>query len=118
MKALDPVALARAAVSANPARPATAVIHESDDVRLVVFRLAPGQQVPPHTSHSTVLLTVLEGSGVLSGGDSVERRCSKGDVVAYIPGELHGMKASGEELLLLAAIAPRPGSVSTTAQPL
>lgn len=118
MRALDPVAQARAAVAANPARPATAVIHESDDVRLVVFRIAPGQQVPPHTSHSTVLLTVLEGSGVFSGGGAVEHRCAKGDVVAYARGELHGMKAEGEELLLLAAIAPRPGSVSTAPQPL
>lgn len=110
MKALDPVAAARAAVAANPARPATAVIHESDDLRLVVFRLGPGQQVPPHSSHSTVTLSVLEGSGILTGGEGVEYKCSKGDLVAYAAGELHGMKAEGEELLILAAIAPRPGS--------
>ena len=110
MKALDPVAAARAAIAANPNRPASAVIHDSDDVRLVVFRLEPGQQVPPHTSHSTVTLSVLEGSGILSGGEGSEHRCAKGDVVAYAAGELHGMKAEAEQLLLLASISPRPGS--------
>lgn len=109
MKAIDPIDAARTAVSAHPNRPATAVIHDSDDVRLVVFRLAPGQQVPPHTSHSTVMLNVLEGSGILSGG-SGEIECSKGDLVTYEPNELHGMRANDEELLLLATISPRPGN--------
>ena len=109
MKALDPIAAARTAVSAHPNRPATAVIHDSDDVRLVVFRLAPGQQVPPHTSHSTVMLRVLEGSGILSGGDG-ERVCANGDLVTYEPNELHGMRATDQELLLLATITPRPGN--------
>ena len=109
MKVLDPVAAAKSAVAPNPGRPATAVIHDSDDVRLIVFRISAGQQVPPHTSHSTVTLTVLEGSGILSGGNT-ERVCAKGDVVTYERGELHGMRADAEELLILASIAPRPGS--------
>jgi quercetin dioxygenase-like cupin family protein len=109
VKALDALEAARTAVAANASRPATAVIHDSDDLRLVVFRLSPGQQVPPHTSHSTVTLTVLEGSGIISGGDG-ERECSKGDIITYERNELHGMKADSEEFLLLAAIAPRPSS--------
>jgi len=109
MTALDPRAAARAAVAASPLRPATAVVHDVPDARLVVFRLAPGQEVAPHTSASTVLLTVLEGSGTLSGGDG-DRACREGDVVAYVPGELHGMRATDGELLLLATITPRPGA--------
>jgi quercetin dioxygenase-like cupin family protein len=112
VKPLDPRAAARAAVAANPARPATAVIHDEPDARLVVFRLAPGQAVPPHRSASTVLLTVLEGAGVLSGEDGgapQERACAAGDAVAYAPNELHGMRAEERELLLLATITPRPG---------
>ena len=109
MIALDPRQAARAAVAANPSRPATAVIHDVPDVRLVVFRLAPGQEVPPHTNPSTVMLTVLSGAGTLSGADG-DRRCQAGDMVAYVPGELHGMRATeGEELLLMATITPRPG---------
>jgi quercetin dioxygenase-like cupin family protein len=110
MKSLDPATAARAAAAPNPTRPATAVIHDSDDVRLVVFRVAPGQMVPPHHSGSTVILRVLEGSGILSGADGAERNCVAGDTIVYEPNELHGMRAEREELLLLATIAPRPGS--------
>jgi quercetin dioxygenase-like cupin family protein len=106
--ALDPRAAARAAPAASPTRPATAILHDGPDARLVVFRLAPGQAVPPHRSASTVTLAVLEGAGVLSGGDG-ERACVAGDVVVYAPDELHGMRATDAELLLLATIAPRPG---------
>jgi len=109
MIALDPRAAARAAVSGQPERPATAIISDSPDARLVVFRLAPGQVVAPHRSTSSVLLTVLEGSGTLSG-EAEERACAAGDVVAYAPDELHGMRADGGELLLLATITPRPGA--------
>lgn len=109
MIALDPRAAARAAVSAQPERPATAIISDTPDARLVVFRLAPGQVVAPHRSTSSVLLTVLEGRGTLSG-EAEERACAAGDVVAYAPNELHGMRADGGELLLLATITPRPGA--------
>ena len=113
MKALDPRRAAREAQAAAPTRPATAIVHDSADVRLIVFRLAPGQEVPPHRSTSTVQLTVLEGAGTLTGEDAgapTERPCAAGDVVLYEPNELHGMRAAGAELLLLATITPRPGA--------
>ncbi len=106
---LDPTAAALAAMAASPDRPASAVIHDTDDVRLVVFRLEQGQAVPPHTSVSSVVLTVLDGDGILSAA-STERRCSKGDIVLYEPNELHGMRAEYGRMLLLATITPRPGS--------
>ena len=109
MIALDPLTLARAASAARPERPATALLHDSEDARLVVFRLAPGQAVAPHRSRSTVVLTVLEGTGVLSGAEE-ERACGPGDWVMYPPDELHGMRATHRELLLLATITPRPGA--------
>lgn len=112
MQTLDPRAAARAAISARPGRPATAILRDTPDVRLVVFRLTPGEQVAPHRSPSTVLLTVLEGTGTLSGEEGatpIETTCRPGDVVSYAPNELHGMRAGDEELLLLATIAPRPG---------
>ena len=109
MKLLDPRRAAREAVALRPDRPATAIIHDTDDARMVVFRLAPGQEVPPHRSTSTVQLAVLDGRGVLAGGDE-ERRCAPGDVVVYAPDELHAMRAEDEELVLLATITPRPGA--------
>ncbi len=108
MKPLDPRGAARAALTVHEQRPATAIIHDTPDARLVVFRLTPGQAVHPHTSPSTVLLTVLDGTGTLSGADS-ERVCSAGEMVTYDPGELHGMRATAGELLLLTTITPRPG---------
>ena len=65
--------------------------------------------MPPHRSPSTVLLTVLAGTGTLSGAEG-ERVCTAGDVVAYAPDELHGMRATDGELQLLATITPRPGA--------
>ena len=113
MIALDPRAAARGAVSPRPEKAATATLHDSADVRLLVFHLAPGQAVAPHRNSSTVMLTVLDGAGILTGEDGeapVDRPCVAGDVVVYAPNELHGMRAEGEELLLLATITPRPGS--------
>ena len=113
MNSIDPRRAAREATATGPTRPATAIVYDSPDARLIVFRLAPGQAVPPHTSKSTVQLSVLEGTGMLTGsiaGVAQERPCARGDVVLYAPEELHGMRAVDEELLLLATITPRPGS--------
>lgn len=109
MIVLDPRGAARTATAAHPGRPAMSIVHDTPDARLVVFRLAPGQEVRPHRSTSSVLLTVLDGRGVLSG-EGAERACASGDVVAYDPHELHGMRAPDEELVLLATITPAPAA--------
>ena len=109
MKVVDPRRAARDAVAPRADRPATAILHDHDDVRMVVFRLAPGQEVPPHRSTSTVQLAVLDGRGVLAG-ETEEHACAPGDVVVYAPDELHAMRAVDGELLLLATITPRPGA--------
>lgn len=108
MKVVEPAAAARDAVAAHPERPATALVHDGPDVRLVVFRIAPGQAVAVHTSPSTVVLHVLSGDGVVSGVEG-ERAVRAGQVVVYQPNEPHSMRAADQELVLLAAIAPRPG---------
>ena len=109
MKVVSALTAARDAVSAQPSRPATALLHDSADARAVVFRIEAGQEVAPHTSTSTVLLSVVAGSGTVSGA-SEERPVSAGDLVTYEPGELHGMTAGSEQLLLVAVITPRPGA--------
>lgn len=109
MLVLDPVTTARTAPAAAPTRPATSTILDTGDARLVTFRLAPGQAVPPHHNASTVLLTVLAGSGLVTGAEG-ERRCQAGELVVFAPHEVHGMRADQEELLLLAAITPQPGT--------
>ena len=108
MKRYDPRAVAAAAVSANPTRPATAMLHDSPDARLVMFRIEPGQEVAAHTSPSTVLLVGVEGRGTVSGADGAEE-FGVGDVVAYEPNEIHAMKAAAERFVVMAVITPRPG---------
>ena len=109
MKIYAPRRVAAVAAVARADRPATATVHDSADVRLVVFRIEPGQQVATHTNASTVVLTVLEGSGLVTGADG-ERAVGAGDVIAFEPREPHGMRATDQRFMLIAAIAPRPGT--------
>lgn len=106
MKVIDGTAAAAAAVSSNPTRPATAALHDVPAVRLVVFRIEPGQEVAPHTNPGTVLLTVLSGSGTISG-ENETHAVGAGSVVAYSPGELHSMRAGEEPFCVLATIIHR-----------
>ena len=109
MRVLSAIAAARDAVSAQATRPATALLHDVPDARVVVFRIEPGQEVAPHTSTSTVLLSVMAGNGTVSGA-SGESPVAPGDIVTYDTGELHGMRAGDDTLVLVAVIAPRPGA--------
>jgi len=109
VKVLSALTEGRQAVSAQPSRPATALLHDVPDARVVVFRIEAGQEVAPHTSTSTVLLAIVEGSGTVSGA-SGESTVRAGDLVTYEVGELHGMKAGSERLVLVAIITPRPGA--------
>lgn len=107
----DTQAVSAAAVSASPGRPATALMHDVPDVRLVIFRIGRGQEVPRHTNPSTVILTVLAGSGVVLGADG-DRAVRAGTVIAYEPNEPHGMRAVDDGMVVLATIAPRPGAAT------
>ena len=108
MNVLEGLALARHAKAANASRPATAIAHDSADARVVLFRLEPTQEVAVHTSKSSVILVVLDGSGVVVGANG-EREVRAGDIVAYAPEEPHGMRAGDSQFVLAAVIAPRPG---------
>jgi quercetin dioxygenase-like cupin family protein len=108
MKVLDASALAAETVS-HAGRPATALVHDSADARVVIFRIEPGQQVPVHTSASTVILTIMSGSGVVTGIEG-ERVVRAGGLVTYDAMEPHGMRAGDEQLVIAAVIAPRPSA--------
>jgi quercetin dioxygenase-like cupin family protein len=106
MRIISPRTASGAAVAARPDRAATAVVYDAPAVRMVVFRLAPGQSVAPHRNPGVVVLMVLEGEGVLSG-ESEEQSVRAGDVGVYEPNELHGMRAGDTHLHLLATIVHR-----------
>lgn len=108
------LSLAEHAVS-RAGRPATAIAHDCEDARSVVFRITPGQEVAAHTSPSSVALVVLDGMGTVTGATG-ERIVSRGDLITYEPNEPHAMRAMSGPLVLLALITPRPG-VRQAAEP-
>lgn len=107
MNIYEPLVIAAAAIAARPDRPATAIVHDGPDARLVVFRLEAGQAVAPHMSTSTVILSIAAGSGMVSGATG-ELSVRAGDVVTFDANEPHGMRALSNPMVVLAVIAPRP----------
>ena len=90
----------------SPDRPVSKLLYDSEAIRIVVFGLNAGQEIPPHTTPSRVVLHMVQGKGAfLTGGG--ERPGHAGDFVITEPEEPHGLKAE-EKTVLLAVIAPRP----------
>jgi quercetin dioxygenase-like cupin family protein len=108
MKLVDLHAAAREARARKEHRAAPTIVHDEQDVRLVIFRIDQGQEVPPHRSGSTVTLMVCEGSGEFTGAEEA-RGVGPGDLAVFAPNELHGMRALDETFVVLAVITPRPG---------
>jgi quercetin dioxygenase-like cupin family protein len=108
MNLYEPAAMPELTERLPGVRPAVHIAENWPDARLLLFRLAPGQAVATHTSASSVFITVLSGSGFLTGGDG-ERAVTAGMVAAIAPREPHGMRAGDAELVLAALVAPRPG---------
>ena len=92
----------------RPDRPASAVLHDEPNARVVAFHLEPGQQVPPHRSDSSVLVFVTAGEGTFAG-EHDEQSLRAGESAAFAPGESHAITAGAAPLDFLAVIAPRPG---------
>jgi len=90
----------------SPERPVSKLLYDSEAVRVVVFGLLPGQEIPPHTVTSRVVLHMVRGKGAFLTG-SGEQPAHDGAFVITEPNEPHGLKAD-EKTVLLAVIAPRP----------
>ena len=88
-------------------RPATELLHDSAEVRVVSFHLLAGQEVAPHRSDSTVLVQVIDGEGYFGGADS-EVRLAAGDAAVFTPGEIHAIRAPEGPLRFTAILSPRP----------
>ena len=90
----------------SPDRPVSKHLYDSEAMRIVVFGLIAGQEIPPHTTPSRVALHMVQGKGAILTG-SGERPVRAGAIVVTEPNEPHGLKAD-ENTVLLAVIAPRP----------
>jgi len=93
-------------VEFSPDRPVSKLLYDSDAMRVVLFGLLPGQEIPPHTAPSRVVLHMVEGKGAFLAG-SGEQPANAGALLITEPNEPHGLKAV-EKTVLLAVIAPRP----------
>jgi quercetin dioxygenase-like cupin family protein len=102
------IALDSAAPPSRPERPATRVLHDEPNLRVIAFHLLPGQTVPPHKNASTVMVQVISGEGRFSGEDG-EATLRAGESAVYRPGETHSISALDGPLVFHAVIAPRPG---------
>ena len=92
----------------RPDRPATAVLYDAPDARVVGFHLLPGQRVAEHRSPSTVTIHITEGAGTFIGAN-MTMRLEAGQVAVYAPDEIHAIEAHSTAVRFLAIITPRPG---------
>ncbi|MCF6157792.1 MAG: cupin domain-containing protein [wastewater metagenome] len=82
------------------------ILFDSDAMRMVLFCLEKGQEVPPHTAQPQVVMLVISGKGSFLIGDKTYQ--VKPDSVAVCKSmEAHGIKAD-EQMVVLASIIPRP----------
>ena len=82
------------------------LVFDSEQARVALFCLEPGQELPVHVSTSEVLFQVIEGTGKLVVGE--EKISAKAGTFAVCGPEVpHGLEAEGR-FVVLAVIAPRP----------
>ena len=82
------------------------ILFDSDKVRMVLFCLEKGQEVPSHTVKPQVVMLVISGTGLFTVGNKSYK--VKQDSVAICESmEAHGIKAD-ERMVVLAYIIPRP----------
>jgi quercetin dioxygenase-like cupin family protein len=99
--------LSTRATPAREDRPATQLLYDEGDVRVVSFHLLAGQEVPPHRSTSTVVVQVTDGQGYFAGDDG-ETFLDAGDVAVFAPEEKHSIRATDRPLRFVAILSPRP----------
>lgn len=93
-------------ISFLPDGPKKELLFDSEKMRVILFNLEKGQEIPPHTSTSEVLMYVVKGRGQFFVGDDVEE-VEEGSLVVCKPEESHGMSAT-DRMTVLAVVAPRP----------
>lgn len=84
------------------------IVWETKDVLCFVLNLKGGQTIPPHShENSTLILTVLTGSGDISVSGN-QQRLVKGDTVLVKGQDEFGVTYVDEHLSMLATLSPNP----------
>ncbi|GAB6065702.1 cupin domain-containing protein [Aquifex pyrophilus] len=87
-------------------KPISELVYEDANARVIRFYLKGGQEIKPHTSPSSVFITVLKGRLIFIS-EKEEAEVSQGSTVFYKPEELHGFRAL-EDSVVEATITPNP----------
>jgi len=90
----------------DPERIRPTLLHNSTQMRVVLFGFEPGQEMSPHTAPSEICFHIVEGAGTVLVGEE-EQEVGAGAIVFCPPDVLHGIKAR-QRMTVLAVIAPSP----------
>ena len=86
----------------------------SAEARVLRFSLRPGQMVREHNApHSPVIVTILQGRGLFTGGDGVEQEFGPNELLIFPAGENHSIRALNEDLIFTVFLREAPDSKST-----
>lgn len=94
----------------NEKDPYAEPLHVDPEKRVLRFALRPGQEVREHLApHSPVLIVILQGEGVFTGGDDVEQRFGEQTLLIIDSGEKHSIRALDNDLVFVAFLHGVPG---------
>jgi len=82
-------------------------VYKNDRVKVVLGFFRPEQFIPVHAPSSDLVVTVVEGSGIIRDGDE-DRSVEPDDVVVVPAGEDRGIKAGETGLEATLVTAPPP----------
>ncbi len=85
------------------------LVYEDDNAKVIRFYLKQGQEIKPHTSPSSVFISVIKGRALFHVEGKNPVIISEGGTVFYEPKELHGFKAM-EDSVIQAVITPNPSA--------
>ncbi len=86
-------------------------LHSNEEERALRFALLSEQEIKAHEApHSPVHLIIIQGRGMFTGVDGVERECGEGMMVVFDAGETHSVRALDEKLVFIAILKENPAS--------
>lgn len=78
--------------------PLRSVVLETPDSVVIVWHVAPGQEIPSHLHpHGQDTWTVLSGMADYYFGNGIQRTIKAGEIAVARPGEIHGAFNCGKE---------------------
>jgi quercetin dioxygenase-like cupin family protein len=85
-------------------------LHVDRNGRAILFKLQPGQTICAHNVPSSpFFVVILEGQGVFTGGDGIERVAGPNTLLVFEPAEQHTVRAL-EQLVFVGFLHGAPGA--------